>query len=228
MNFSRKVEDGSFGLSWVQLTFLVGAIITVSWSYLPSTGGSLNLRVVRDTTLYILIPGTLAVTHGRHLGYRVDRKAIRNTLLLSAFVIPIYVVGSSLPTIRTYYPMWETSAALGSFIPHSIKQFIVVLAAETYYRGFLCVGLRKIGYKSAFVSPIIYAFHHLGKPPVEVVLSGPTDVLFGIVDFNCESLLPSVMAHGVGLMLLDWLVLHKPLIPPDTVVHLLSWIPVHM
>ncbi|MGA9402147.1 type II CAAX prenyl endopeptidase Rce1 family protein [Haladaptatus sp.] len=228
MNFSRNVEDGSFGLSWVQLTFLVGGIITVSWSYLPSTGGSLNLRVIRDTTLYILIPGVLAITHGRHLGYRVDRKAVRNTLILAAFVIPIYVVGSSLPTIRTYYPMWETSAALGNFLPHSVKQFIVVLAAETYYRGFLCVGLRKIGYKSAFVSPVIYAFHHLGKPPIEVVLSAPTDVLFGVVDFNCDSLLPSVVAHGVGLMLLDWLVLHKPLIPPETVVHWLSWIPVHM
>ena len=57
MSFSRRVEERSFGLTWVQLSFLVGAIITAAWSYLPSTGGSLNLRVFRDMTLYILIPG---------------------------------------------------------------------------------------------------------------------------------------------------------------------------
>lgn len=228
MSLSRSVEERTFGLTWVQLSLLVGALIAVAWSYWPNTGGSLNLRVFRDVTLYMVIPGALAMTHGRHLGYRVDRKAIRNTLVLAAFVVPIYVVGSSLPSIRTYYPMWETNAALGNFLPHAVKQFIVVLAAETYYRGFLCVGVRKIGFKSVFVSPIIYAFHHLGKPPVEVILSGPTDVLFGAVDYNCDSILPSVVAHGIGLMLLDWLVLHDPLIPPETVLHWLAWLPVHL
>jgi len=31
--------------------------------------------------------------------------------LLALFVLPFYVVGSTLPTIRAYYPIWETTAA---------------------------------------------------------------------------------------------------------------------
>ncbi|WP_435153646.1 CPBP family glutamic-type intramembrane protease [Haladaptatus sp. DFWS20] len=215
-----------FGLTWVQLSLLLGALLTVAWSWWTVPGGNLNARLVRDVTLYIAIPGLLAVTHGRHLGYRIDRRAIRNSLLLAAIVIPFYVVGSSLPSIRAYYPMWGASPALGSFVPHAAKQFIVVLAAETYYRGLLCVGVRKIGFKSVFISPIVYAFHHLGKPPIELMLSGPTDVLFGAVDYDCNSLLPSVVAHGLGLILLDWLVLHEPLIRPETVLDWLSWLPI--
>ncbi|WP_458206732.1 CPBP family intramembrane glutamic endopeptidase [Haladaptatus sp. NG-SE-30] len=187
-------------------------------------GDDLNARLVRDVTLYMVIPGILAVTHGRHLGYRIDRKAIRNTIFLAAFVLPFYIVGSSLPSIRAYYPMWGATIEFGSFVPHTIKQFIVVIAAETYYRGLLCVGVRKIGFKSVFISPVVYAFHHLGKPPIELLLSGPTDVLFGAVDYKSDSLLPSVVAHGCGLFLLDWLVLHDPLIPPETVVEWLSWL----
>ncbi|SIQ94694.1 CAAX protease self-immunity [Haladaptatus litoreus] len=226
MSIVRTAEGRTLGLTWVQLSLLVGALLTVAWSWWEVPSDSLNARLVRDVTLFIAIPGVLAVTHGRHLGYRIDRRAIRNSILLAAFVIPFYVVGSSLPSIRTYYPMWEATPAFGSFVPHAIKQFIVVLAAETYYRGLLCVGVRKIGFKSVFISPIVYAFHHLGKPPIELILSGPTDVLFGAADYDCNSLLPSVVAHGLGLVLLDWLVLHDPLIRPETVLNWLSWLPI--
>jgi len=223
---SRPLVERTPGLTWVRLSLLVGGLLTVLWSWWDVAGGNLQARLVRDVTLYIAIPGVLAVTHGRHLGYRVDRRAIRNAVLLSAFVLPFYVVGSSLPLIRQYYPMWHTTPALGDFLPHAAKQFVVALAAETYYRGLLCVGVRKIGFKSVFISPVVYAFHHLGKPPIELLLSGPTDVLFGAVDYNSNSLLPSVVAHGLGLVLLDWLVLHDPVVPTDVVLRWLSWLPV--
>lgn len=186
----------------------------------------LNERLLRDVTVFILAPTALALRHGRHLGYRVDRTAVRNTVLLSVFVLPFYVVGSSLPTIRAYYPMWQTSSALGQFLPHVAKQFVIALAAETYYRGLLCVGVREIGFKSVFISPVVYAFHHVYKPPIELALSAPTDVLFGAVDYKSESILPSVVAHGLGLGVLDWLVLHPPILPPEQVLEWLSWVPV--
>ena len=123
--------------------------------------------------------------------------------------------------------MWGLdSAAPGAFWPHAAKQFAVVLAAETYYRGLLCVSVREIGFKSVFISPIAYAAAHVAKPPIELLLSGPTDVLFGAVDYKSESILPSIVAHGFGLALLDWLVLHPPLLPATRVVEWLSWLPV--
>jgi hypothetical protein len=213
-------------LSWVHRSLLAGLVLTVVWTAWRVPHDDLHARVVRDTVVFILLPSALALTHGRDLGWRVDRRVVRNTLLLAAFVLPFYLVGSSLPTIRTYYPMWQTNTALATFLPHALAQFVVAAAAETYYRGLLCVGVRDIGFKSVFISPVVYAFHHLSKPPVELLLSGPTDVLFGAVDYRSRSIVPSVVAHGLGLALLDWLVLHPPLLPPEVVVGWFSWLPV--
>ncbi|AZH24918.1 CPBP family intramembrane glutamic endopeptidase [Haloplanus aerogenes] len=213
-------------LSWVQTSLLVGLCLGVVWSLWRVPPTSLDARLVRDVVVFIGLPGTLALVRGRDLGWRVDRRALRNTVLLALFVTPFYVVGSSLPTIRAYYPMWATDTALAVFLPHAAAQFVVAAAAETYYRGLLCVGVREVGFKSVFISPVVYAFHHIHKPPIELLLSAPTDVLFGAVDYRSASILPSVVAHGLGLALLDWLVLHPPLVPTATVVRALSWLPI--
>lgn len=216
----RRLGD----LSWVQLSFLAGGVLLAAW-YLWDVG-SLRSRAVRDLVVFVAGPVALGAVYGRRMGWRVDRRAIRNTVLLSLFVLPFYLVGSSLPTIRAYYPMWHTSAALGEFLPHAVLQFTLALAAESYYRGLLCVGISELGYKAPFVSPVVYAIGHLAKPPIELLLSAPTDVLFGVVDYRSNSILPSVVAHGMGLALLDWLVLHEPLLPPERVVGWLSWLPI--
>jgi len=213
-------------LSWVQTSLLAGLCLAVLWSLWSVPPTSLDARIVRDVVLFVVLPGSLALSRGRDLGWRVDRRALRNTLLLACFVVPFYVVGSSLPTIRTYYPMWATDTALAAFVPHALAQFVVAAAAETYYRGLLCVGVRELGFKSVFISPVVYAVHHVHKPPIELLLSAPTDVLFGAVDYKSESILPSVVAHGFGLALLDWLVLHPPVVPTTTVVRIFSWLPV--
>ncbi|SFR37619.1 CAAX protease self-immunity [Halogeometricum limi] len=214
-------------LSWLQKSLLLGLFLTVLWMTWTVPSSNLTYRAFRDAVVFILLPGAFAITHGRNLGWRVNRRAIRNTLLVSALVLPFYIVGSSLPTIRAYYPMWQTSPALLDFLPHAAQQLVVVVAAETYYRGLLCVGVsEEFGYKSIFISPVVYALHHVGKPPIELLLSGPTDVLFGAVDYDSQSLLPSIVAHGLGLGLLDWLVMHDPLIPPQTVLGWLRWLPI--
>lgn len=189
----------------------------------------LDERVLRDTVVFVGGPAALVFAHGRDLGaigWRVDRRALRDALALALFVLPFYLVGSSLPSIRAYYPMWATSPALGAFVLHAVKQLVVVIAAETYYRGLLCVGVREFGPKSVLISPLLYAFHHVGKPPIELLLSAPTDVLFGAVGYHSRSILPSVVAHGLGLALLDWLVLHPPLFAPARVLDWLSWLSV--
>ncbi|ELY86334.1 CPBP family glutamic-type intramembrane protease [Natrinema altunense] len=211
-------------LTWVQQSLLFGAVLTVLWMrVVPS---ALTHRTVVDGVLLIGGPLALALSQGKRIGWRIDRLALRNTVLLAAFVLPFYIVGSTLPTIRAFYPIWETSAAPAAFIPHAIKLFVLALAAETYYRGLLCVGVKKLGFVAVFISPVIYMLHHASKPPIEFVLSGPTDVLFGAVDYKSDSILPSVVAHGGGLVLLDWLVLHEPVFEPTLVLRFLEWLPV--
>lgn len=217
-----RVRHRAAELSWIQRSLLLGLGIFLAWSAWHPAG--LAHRVLKDSLLYVALPGVLAVTHGRHLGWRVDRVALRNTVLLALFVLPFYLVGSALPSVRSFYPMWGATEA--TYWSHAIQQFAVVVAAETYYRGLLCVGVRELGRKAALISPVVYAFHHLGKPPIELLLSGPTDALFGLVDYESDSILPSVVAHGLGLALLDWLVLQPPLFEPAAVVDALSWLPV--
>ncbi|GAB3675525.1 CPBP family glutamic-type intramembrane protease [Halopiger thermotolerans] len=212
-------------LSWVQKSLLTGAVLTVLWMYFVPHG-DLDARVVVDGVLLLGGPLALGLSHGRHVGWNVNRVAVRNAVLLALFVLPFYLVGSTLPPIRAFYPIWETSAAPGEFVPHAIKLFTLALAAETYYRGLLCVGVRELGFKAVFISPVIYMFHHASKPPIEFVLSGPTDVLFGAIDYKSDSILPSVVAHGAGLVLLDWLVLHEPLFDPTPFLRALEWLPV--
>lgn len=222
MSVASAVRTRLGRVTWVQRALLFGLLLAAIWTGWHTSG--LTDRVLKDVVVYILLPAALATLHGRRLGWRVDRKAIRNTVLLALFVLPFYLVGSALPSIRAFYPMW--GGTLDGYLPHAIQQFVIVIAAETYYRGLLCVGVRELGRKAAFISPVVYAFHHLGKPPIELVLSGPTDVLFGLVDYESDSILPSVVAHGGGLALLDWLVLHDPVVAPETVLRALSWLPV--
>ncbi len=219
-----RVRDRLRTLSWLQRVLLVGGVVAVVWPLTVKPG--IDQRLVRDGLLFGVGPLALGLTHGRRLGWTVDRRAIRNAVALAVFVAPFYVVGSTLPTIRLYYPIWETTTAPGDFVPHAVKLFALALATETYYRGLLCVSLgERLGAKAAFISPVVYAAHHFGKPPLETALSAPTDVLFGLVDYDADSILPSVVAHGAGLVLLDWLVLHEPLLPPETVLRWLDWLP---
>ncbi len=222
---ARLSAPAALSTTWVQRALVAGAVIGVVWTLLPADP-TLSVRIVRDLLVFVAAPLALAAGHGRDLGWRVDRRAVRNAVLLAAFVTPFYVVGSSLPSVRAFYPMWATSTALSAFLPHAAAQFLVALAAETYYRGLLCVGVRELGLVAVFISPVVYALHHVGKPPVELLLSGPTDVLFGAVDYRSRSILPSVVAHGLGLALLDWLVLHPPVLPPERVLGALRWLPV--
>ncbi|MGQ4555736.1 CPBP family glutamic-type intramembrane protease [Halobellus sp. GM3] len=227
MSVHARLRDAAVGSSWLQRSLVVGFVLSALWSAWAVPPSDLTARVVRDTVLFLGVPAGLAATHGRELGFRADRVALRDTLVLAAFVVPFYLVGSSLPSIRAYYPMWQTTTALAEFLPHTLQQLLVVVAAETYYRGLLCVGVsEEFGFKSVFISPVVYALHHVGKPPIELLLSAPTDVLFGAVDYHSRSLLPSVVAHGLGLTLLDWLVLHDPVLPPADVLAALRWLPV--
>jgi hypothetical protein len=222
---ARLRLPAALGTPWVRRALVAGAVLGLGWSLLPE-GPPLADRAVRDLLLFVVAPGALALAHGRRLGWRVDRRALRNAGLLAATVTPFYVVGSTLPSVRAFYPMWSTSTALSAFLPHVVAQFLVALAAETYYRGLLCVSVRELGPVAVLVSPVVYAAHHVGKPPVELLLSGPTDVLFGAVDYRSRSILPSVVAHGLGLALLDWLVLRPPVLPPARVLAALRWVPV--
>lgn len=200
-------------------------VVLIYWHWTTTT---LSDRLVRDVILFIGVPVAIAISRGKEIGWRIDRSVLKNSLLLFVFVLPFYLVGSTLPSIRSYYPMWVSSLSFTEFVPNAVALLILAVATETYFRGFLCVGVREIGFKCVFISPLVYALIHSTKPPIEFLLSGPTDVLFGSVDYYSDSIIPSTLAHGCGLILLDWLVLIDPIISPEKTLEWLSWLPVQL
>lgn len=196
--------------SWEGRVLVVGVAIFVVISLWDT--GTLRSRLIRDGFVFLVGPLVLAVAHGRHIGWRVDRRALRWSVWLTAFVLPFYIVGSTFPTVRAAYPMYGAAVpTLPAFLPTAVGLVVLVVATETYFRGLLCVGLRSWGRIAILVHVPFYVIRHLGQPPIEVALSGPAGILFGATAYETESILPPVVAHGVGVLILDWLTRHPPL-----------------
>ncbi len=222
----RKLPDGP---TWIATALLAGLVLAAAWSLWPAS--TLSGRLVRDAVLFLACPIALvAATRHRQLseslGWRVDRDALKTAVGLTALVLPIYVVGASLPSVRAGYPVGATPAAEIQFLPHALLLIGLVVATETFYRGLLCVGIRRVGPIAILVSPILYTLQHLGGVPIEVLLAAPADILFGAADYRSRSIVPSITAHAVGLLVLEWLTIHPPLLPPEQVAEALQWLPI--
>jgi alkylation response protein AidB-like acyl-CoA dehydrogenase len=159
---------------------VLGGVIVLLRAFWDVSG--IDERLARDLTIHVALPALLAARFGGDIGWRIDRTAVRGAALFAAFVTPFYVVGSTLPTGREYCPMWTTALTVSPFLPHAVQLLVVAFAAETCYRGLLCVGVRDRGFRCVPISPGVYALMHAGKSPVELLQSGPTDVLFDAVD----------------------------------------------
>lgn len=216
-------EEPSVSGAWlvarsIELRLLVGAAVlfAVAWSW---TAPTLSERLLRDTLVFVLGPLALVAFDRRRVGWRIDRRAIRYAVALTVVVLPFYVVGASVPAVREAYPMIERAApTLAAFAPVAVAYLWLVVAVETYFRGLCCLGLRSWGPIALVVHVPAYVVWHVGQPPIEVVLSAPAGVLFAVPDYYAESILPSVVAHWVGLLVLELLVGHPPLVD-------LSWLP---
>jgi membrane protease YdiL (CAAX protease family) len=208
---------------WVPLAVGSGLLLAIPHLGVPVS--SLAGQVLRDGLIILVLPMVLATAAGRRLGWRVDRSVVLYGGALTTFVLPFYVVGSTLPSVRAAYPYWQVDPSIGGFLPYALGLVMVVVAAETFYRGLLCVSVRDIGPACVLISPAIYLVWHFGDPPIELLLAVPADVLFGAVDYRSRSILPSVLAHATGYVLLSWLVLHPPVLPPEMVVQFLEWVP---
>lgn len=207
---------------WVPTTLAVGMAIAACWSLWDVA--TLEARLVRDGILFLLVPAGIAHAAGRDLGWRVDRDAIRTAIVLTALVLPLYVVGSSLQSVRAGYPVVAGGGTGLTFAYRAAVLLALVVATETFYRGLLCVGIRRIGPVAILVSPVLYALQHLGSVPIELLLAAPADVLFGAADYRSHSILPSIVAHGTGLVLLEWLTMRPPLFGPSQLDHVVVWL----
>lgn len=194
------------------ILFAVFVLVIYFWFW-PATP-TLKDRVLKETFLFIFLPYLFLKLNGKHLSkVKINRRTLKNTLILLLLMLPFYVIAASIPQVREYYPIWSHGAGILGFLGMQGKQTVISIATETFYRGLLCVWIRGIGPKSILVSPVVYAAAHIGKPTVEVIGSGPADVVFGFFDYRSESIIPSVVTHSVGMATVDWLCSHPALFP---------------
>ena len=208
----EKIREQWQNISWIKRVILFASLTLILYETVD-LGSSIEVRALESFLFFILLPFLFLKLNGKSLDFSIDRTTLIYTGALCTGILPFYLLAGSVPSIRTFYPIGISSTAPSVFIIYQLKQFFLALGTEIFYRGVLCVWIRDIGPKSIFVSPLVYAYQHLGKPSLEVVASAPADVVFGYFDYRSESIIPSVTAHWFGMIITDWACLHDPLFP---------------
>jgi len=156
---------------------------------------------------YLLLPLAVALALGFSPGdvgfKRPNRTGMRWFILLFVLSVPLSLYGTTVPSMREYYPVFSYSGPLG-FLLGELGMGLVMLAHEVFYRGFLLFPLaRKNRWLSVVLQDIPYTIVHLGKPGIEVPYAFVAGIIFAKMDLDGESFLPSFLLHWFGSAFFD-------------------------
>ena len=134
---------------------------------------------------------------------------------LFAIAIPFVVIASSTGEFQERYPLLEIGRGqidvwtdLRIWWIFYILQFVAV---ETFFRGFLVLGLAKrFGHASIFIATIPYLMIHFTKPPAEAFAAIIGGIVMGILAYRTKSVWWGIALHISVAALMDFLSLgHK-------------------
>jgi membrane protease YdiL (CAAX protease family) len=90
-----------------------------------------------------------------------------------------------------------------------VTTLIYMFCWEYFFRGFLLFGLAKgFGIVGVLLQAVLFGLAHWNKPPMELYFSFGGGVLLGAVCWRCQSFLPGFIAHGLGHVAFNLLVLY--------------------
>jgi len=166
-------------------------------------------HVVAVLAAYLLAPLAVSTALGfrpKELGFKPpNRRGVKLFLLLFALSIPLSLYGTTIPSMRNYYPVFPYSGP-GSFLLGELGMGLVMLAHEAFYRGFLLFPLAEKSEPLAMIlQDIPYTLVHVGKPGIEVPYSLIAGVIFAKMDLEGESFVPSFLLHWLGSAFFDLL-----------------------
>ncbi|WP_457750709.1 CPBP family archaeomyxosortase MrtA, partial [Thermococcus sp.] len=132
-----------------------------------------------------------------------NRRGLKLFLLLFALSTPLSLYGTTIPSMRSYYPIFSYSGPL-TFLLGELGMGLIMLAHEAFYRGFLLFPLaRKNETLAIILQNIPYTLVHIGKPGIEVPYAFIAGIIFAKMDLEGESFLPSFLLHWFGSALFD-------------------------
>ncbi len=177
-------------------------------SFIPwFLGGNLTIHAVYVLLFYLLLPALI----GRLLGFEWREMGItlangsgwRLFALLFLISIPISLYGTTVPSMKGYYPIFEYSGWAEFFLKELVIG-LIMLAHEAFFRGFLLFPIaRENEALGIILQDIPYTIVHIGKPGIEVPYAFMAGIIFAKMDLKGESFVPSFLLHWLGSVLFD-------------------------
>lgn len=177
----------------------------VPWLIQSSFWGHVLIVLLSYLLTPLAIARVLNFSRGE-LGLKLpNRGGVGLFLVLFALSIPISLYGTTVPSMRSYYPVFSYSGPL-TFLLGELGMGLVMFAHEAFYRGFLLFPLSKRNEPLAIIlQDIPYTLVHLGKPGIEVPYAFIAGIIFAKMDLKGESFLPSFLLHWLGSAFFDLL-----------------------
>jgi membrane protease YdiL (CAAX protease family) len=182
---------------------------------LVGKGGGLRTALLRQTLFLSLLPlASLPFLGLRSRDVGLSREGLRASLgwgLGMLFLaLPLIAYGSTLPDFQAYYPLLpEAREDPGALLSLWGWVLLMMFNTEFFFRGYLLFLLRReMGEgKAIALQALPYALIHLGKPSLEVPYALLVGGIFGWVALRRRSILPSLLTHWGGAVLLDVFIL---------------------
>ena len=134
-------------------------------------------------------------------------------LFFGLVLLPVLVVSSYMPTIRSYYPIYE-------YARFELVARLVVIAGwgvyffawEFFFRGFLLNLLSlRYGAFAIVIQMVPFVMMHFPKPEVEAFAAIVAGLALGVMCYHGKSFLGAWLLHWAAATLLDQLVIwHGP------------------
>jgi len=117
------------------------------------------------------------------------------TILALAYSVPVFVYLTQHNSFQHYYRFGPTSPIF--FISVQFFLFpVYYFAEEVFFRGFVFLTLlKRVGWHSFWISDVLFTMAHIGKPPLEILVSIPASILFNYITLRSRSILPSFFVH---------------------------------
>ncbi|NJE10218.1 CPBP family archaeomyxosortase MrtA [Thermococcus sp. MAR1] len=189
---------------WVLYIALLPFIVIVR-----STGGGIFQWAGYNFLFYFAFPLLLARLLGfkpAELGVKAGKKGgYELALILFLLTIPLSLYGTTMPSMKEYYPIFQYSG-WDDFFLKELAVGVIMFSHEVFYRGIVLFPLaRKNEWLGILAQDVPYTLVHIGKPGIEVPYSFVAGIVFAKMDLKSGSFLPSFLLHWLGSVLFDLL-----------------------
>ncbi|WP_461867024.1 CPBP family archaeomyxosortase MrtA [Thermococcus sp.] len=160
-----------------------------------------------DVLFYVILPVLLAYLLGfkpEEFGFQLGKKeGYKWFAVLFLISIPISFYGTTVPSMKAYYPIFGYSG-WSDFLLKELVVGVIMCAHEAFYRGILLFPMaEKNEWLAILAQDMPYTIVHIGKPGIEIPYAFFAGILFAKMDLKGKSFLPSFFLHWLGSAFFD-------------------------